>query len=305
MKLARSITHAPPRAARPPCTRRARRWPVGLSLAALCAAPAWAQDPGVAPASPANVEVADVGIAEKIGAPVPHDIVLTREDGQQVRFGDLLDGKRPLLIMLHYSDCPSLCNVQLGGLVTGLRDLAWTPGEDFEIVTVSMDPRESSKRAAATQARYLAEYGRPGAERGWHFYTGPEAQVGVLAHAIGFRYAWVESSKEYAHAAAAIFLTPHGTVARYLHGATYDGPTLKLALLEASEGSLGGVLDRLTATCFRYEPAERRYVLDLASIAGLLAAVGVAAFALFAGLGRARTPPEAPSPASGAPASPR
>jgi protein SCO1/2 len=278
---------------------------VGLSIAALCGAPAWAQDPAVVPSSAAAVEAPDVGIAEKIGAPVPHDIVLTRADGQQVRFGDLLDGKRPLLIMLHYSDCPSLCNVQLGGLVTGLRDLSWTPGEDFEIVTVSMDPRESSTRAAATQARYLAEYGRPGAERGWHFYTGPEAQVGVLAHAIGFRYAWVESSKEYAHAAAAIFLTPHGTVARYLHGAVYDGPTLKLALLEASEGSLGGVLDRLTATCFRYEPAERRYVLDLASIVGLLAAVGVAAFALFAGLGRARAAQEAPSAAPGTPASPR
>lgn len=303
MTFARSRRPALPRLEPPTRSRRVRGWPWGLVLVSLGAGPAWGQDPAATPPSPSSAEVPDVGITEKIGAPVPGDITLTRADGQQVRLGDLFDGQRPLLIMLHYSDCPSLCNAQLGGLVTGLRDVAWTPGEDFEIVTVSMDPRESSTRAAAAQARYLREYGRAGAERGWHFYTGPEAQVGVLAHTIGFRYAWVESTKEYAHAAAAIFLTPHGTVARYLHGAAFDGPTLKLALLEASEGSLGGVLDRITSTCFRYEPAERRYVLDLASIFGLLAAVCVAAFAVFAGLGRARGPREAPPAAPGASAS--
>lgn len=285
MNVSGSNRNARPRAdAAAHCARGLAPW---AALIGLVCGPAWAQ----APEAP---EAPDVGITEKIGAPVPRDVTLTREDGQTVRLGDLLDGQRPVLVMLHYSDCPGLCNAQLGALVAGLRDVAWTPGEDFEIVTVSMDPHETSARAAATKARYLKAYERPGAERGWHFYTGPEAQVGVLAHAIGFRYAWVESSKEYAHAAAAIFLTPHGTVARYLHGATYDGPTLKLALLEASEGSLGGVLDRLTSTCFRYEPAERRYVLDLASIVGLLAAVSVAAFALFAGLGRARTTAEPP-----------
>lgn len=198
-----------------------------------------------------------VGVEEQLEVKLPLDLELFDSSGRKVRLGDYFDGEKPVILTLNYSDCPMLCNLQLNGLVEGLRGLDWSAGEEFEIVTISLDPKESPKRAAETQARYEQVYGRNSG--GWHFLTGPETNIKTLAATVGFHYRYVEERREYAHAAALILSTPDGRVARYLYGVQYPAATLRFGLLEASKGRIGGAVDRILLYCFHYDPEEGRY----------------------------------------------
>lgn len=232
-------------------TRRGLGLLLGIVLAA---APAAAQRSDEVP-----YQLESVGVTERLGEQVPADLRFLDEDGREVRLGDYLERGRPVLLTLNYYRCAMLCSLQLSGLLDGLKDLEWTPGEQFEVVTVSIDPLETPTLARMKKQSYMKEYARPGAAQGWHFLTGREADIRRLADAVGFGYAYDESSGEYAHAASAMFLTPSGRIARYLYGIEYPSKQLRLALTEASEGTVGSPLDQLILYCFYYDPDARSY----------------------------------------------
>lgn len=208
---------------------------------------------------PAQLE--GVGVVERFGERIPGDIKLVDEQGQPVVLSELLKSGKPVLLNLTYFTCPMLCSMVLNGLVEGLRGVEYTPGHEFEMLSVSIDARDKPDVAAKKKANYVSSYGRPQAASGWHFLTGEEAEVRRLADAVGFQYRWDDAQQQFAHAAVTFVLTPEGKVARYLYGIQYASQDLRLALLEASEGRIGSPLERFMLFCYQYDPAGKKYAL--------------------------------------------
>ncbi len=201
----------------------------------------------------------EVGITEHLDAKLPMELEFRDEDGISVTLGSFFDGERPVILTLNYYRCPMLCGLMLNGLVDGLEQLEWTPGQEFEIVTVSINPLETPALAKEKKQNYIKRYGRPSAMAGWHFLTGREPEIDRLAETVGFHFVYDPVEKQYAHAAAIFVCTPDGRVARYLYGIEYPSKRLKLGLLEASEGKIGSTLDQLILYCYHYDPSRRRY----------------------------------------------
>ena len=201
----------------------------------------------------------EVGITEHLDAKLPMDLEFRDEDGITVTLGSFFDGERPVILTLNYYRCPMLCGLMLNGLVDGLEQMEWTPGQEFEIVTVSINPLETPALAKEKKQNYLKRYGRPSAVMGWHFLTGREPEIDRLAETVGFRFAYDPVEQQYAHAAAIFVCTPDGRIARYLYGIEYPSKRLKLGLLEASEGKIGSTIDQLIMYCYHYDPTNRRY----------------------------------------------
>lgn len=203
--------------------------------------------------------LAEVGIEEHLDARLPLDLEFVDEHGNRVAMGDYFDGDRPVILTLNYYRCPMLCGLQLNGVVEGLTGLDWTIGDQFEMVTVSIDPLETPTLARQKKQNYLKWYEREGAASGWHFLTGRETEIQRLAETVGFGYEYDAESEQYAHAAAIFVCTPDGRVARYLYGIEYPPKDLRLALLEASQGEIGNAFDQLILYCYHYDPSGRRY----------------------------------------------
>ncbi len=220
----------------------------------VAAAPVMAQ---LAEQLPPQLE--EVGIEEHLEAEVPMDLEFRDEYGAVVTLGDYFDGTKPVILTLNYYKCPMLCGLQLNGLLDGLKDLDWTPGQEFELVTVSINPLETPALANEKKQNYMKRYERPSAAKGWHFLTGREPEIRQLASTLGFGYTYDRETGEYAHAAAIFLATPDGRVARYLYGIEYPEKRLRLALLEASAGEIGTTIDQLILYCFHYDPSSRRY----------------------------------------------
>lgn len=219
-----------------------------------------------------------VGVTEKPESQVPLDAVFRDEDGREVRLGDFFRAGKPVILNLGYYGCPMLCGLVANGLVAGLKDLPWNAGQEFGVVTVSIDPNETPTLARLKKQSYLRELGRPVAAAGWHFLTGREPDIRALTEAVGFGFRWNEERREFAHAAVLIVLTPQGTVSRYLYGIEFDARTLRLSLVEAAEGKVGSPLDRILLYCFHYDASERRYALaavKLMRAGGLVTALAV------------------------------
>jgi len=215
---------------------------------------------------PLPKDLEGVGITEHPGARLPLDLEFTDEDGKTVRLAQYFNGQRPVILTLGYYRCPMLCTLVLNSLVDGLKDLPWTPGQQFEIVTVSIDPTETPTLARLKKQNYLEDYGRAGAAIGWHFLTGREENIRKLADTVGFGYRYVEERGQYAHPAAIFVATPDGRMAKYLFGVLYQPKTLRLALTEAGEGKVGTAGDQLLLYCFHYDAQEGRYVLAATNI---------------------------------------
>lgn len=228
---------------------------------------------------PTPKQLTGVDVEEHLGRPLPKNLAFRDATGKPVTLGDYFDGKHPVLLTLNYSNCPMLCSLQLNGLVQGLKQVEWGINQEYRIVTVSLDPEESVSLTARTQARYLKQYDRPSADGGWHFLAGSEANVKAYADAIGFGYRYDEKRQEYAHPAALVMASPDGRIMRYLYGIEYAPKTLRLALVEASEGKIGTTLDRLILYCFHYDANEGRY----APVARNLMQLGGAAFVALLG----------------------
>lgn len=222
----------------------------------------------------------DAAIDQRLGEQVPLDLVFTDDAGKSVRLGDFFSDK-PVILVLAYYRCPMLCNLVLNGLVQAMLGMPLDAGREFEIVTVSFDPRETPALAAAKKKQYLERYGRPGAVAGWHFLTGEEEPIRQLCDAVGFHAVYDARRDEFAHASGIMLLTPGGKVARYLFGVDFPARDLRLGLVEASEGKVGTPADRLFLFCYHYDPNTGRYgaaVMNLVRLAGAATALGLSTF---------------------------
>ena len=222
----------------------------------------------------------DVAFDQRLGAEVPLDVAFRDETGARVTLRDYL-GDKPVLLVPAYYECPMLCTIVLNGVVSALRALPFDVGKEFRVVTFSFNPRETSELAAAKKATYLEDYRRPGAAAGWHFLTGDEPSIAALTQAIGFRYAWDEASKQYAHASGIVVLTPAGRISHYFFGVEFPPRDLRLALVEASGEHIGSLVDQLLLFCFHYDPATGRYsrvALNAVRAGGVLTLAVLVAF---------------------------
>jgi protein SCO1 len=231
-----------------------------------------------------------VSIEQRLNEPAPLDLVFRDERGQAVALRDYF-GTKPVILVLAQYRCPRLCSLVLNNLTDGLRGIDYDLAQDFTVITVSFDPRETPELAAAKKQAYVENYGRPGAGAGWHFLTGDESSIRPLADAVGFRYAYDAKTDQYAHASGVMILTPSGKIARYLHGLEYSPRDLRFGLEDASAGTVGTpVASPLRMLCFAYDPATGKYSLltmRLVRASGLLTVLILAGF-LFRAWRRAR-----------------
>jgi protein SCO1/2 len=256
----------------------------------------WAQvDDATAPAQPAAAAAQSpqasllkkVDVEQKIGTKLPLDLHFRDSEGHDVRLGDLF-GKRPVILTMVYYECPMLCTLVLNGVVRAIRALPFEVGKGFDIVTVSFDPKEGPELAARKKKAYLEHYRHPEAADSWHFLTGDQAAIKRLTDAVGFHYAYDAERDQYAHAAAIMVTTPDGTLARYFFGVEYAPRDLKLALVEASSGKLGNVIDQLILYCYHYDPSTGRYSAVVMNMVRVGGAATVLAMGLFVVIMRRR-----------------
>ena len=204
-------------------------------------------------------ELREVGVTEHLEARVPLDLQFVDSRGKEVTLGELFDQQRPIVLTMNYSNCPMLCSLQLNGLFDALELMKWDIGDQFDMITVSIDPLETTQRAEMTKMKYLKRYRRAGAAEGYHCLTGRDEDIKRLAEVVGFRYKYEPSTRQYLHAAVTMILTPDGRVSRYLYGVQYDPQTLRFSLLEAAEGKIGTTVDQILLFCFHYDADKGRY----------------------------------------------
>jgi protein SCO1/2 len=220
-----------------------------------------------------------VGIDQKMGAEVPLDMPFADESGKPVTLRQYAG--KPVILALVYYQCPSLCNMVLNGVLRSVKNLPMTAGDQYDIVAVSFDPRETPEMAAAKKVSYIKGYNRPGADQGWHFLTGAEASSKSLADAVGFHYAFDQVNNQYAHGSAIILLTPEGHVTRYFYGIEYPARDLRLGLVEASERHIGSPVDQVMLYCYHYDPSNGKYGMVIMNVLRLAGFATVGALATF------------------------
>lgn len=202
----------------------------------------------------------NVGIDQKLNVQVPPDLKFRDANGREVKLGDYF-GKRPMILALVYFKCPGLCTMVLNDITRAMNSMRMNCGQDFDILTVSFDPRETPDLAMQKKERYLRAYRRPKAAEGWHFLTGNAPEIKRLTETVGFRYAWDAKFQQYAHASGIIILTPEGKTSRYFYGIDYAPNDLELSLAEASQGKSVSVTDQVLLYCFHYDPSTGKYSL--------------------------------------------
>jgi protein SCO1/2 len=222
----------------------------------------------------------NVGLDQKLNAQVDGELQFVDESGNQVKLSQYL-GNRPVILSLVYYECPMLCTLVLNGVVRALRTLEFSAGQEFEVLTISIDPGETPELALAKKTQYMENYARPGADTGWHFLTGREDQISQLAETVGFRYTYDENSDEYAHASGIMVLTPEGRVARYFYGVEYSPRDLRLGLVEASDNKIGSPVDQILLFCYHYDPTKGKYsvaIMSFLRLAGVGTVLAIAGF---------------------------
>lgn len=224
----------------------------------------------------------EVRIDQKLNEQLPLDLVFRNEKGEPVKLGDYF-GKKPVVLSLVYYECPMLCTEVLNGMVRAFRVLSFKSGDEFDVVTVSFDPRETSALATAkkkTYVGYLPEDKRGPAENGWHFLTGDSESIRRLTEAVGFRYHFDEATNQFAHSSAIMIATPEGKLARYFYGVEYSPKDLRLGLVEASQNKIGSPVDQLLLFCYHYDPATGTYgapIMKAIRIGGIATLFGMVA----------------------------
>jgi len=226
---------------------------------------------------PANVRppyLENVGIEQHLDGQVPADLAFVDDTGCAVRLGDYF-GHKPLILNLVYYNCSMLCGEALAGLSASMKVIKFDVGDQFDVITVSFNPRETPDLAAAKKKEYVKRYGRAGAEKGWHFLTGPAESINALATAVGFQYQYDATRNQYAHTTAIMVLTPEGRISRYFYGVEFAPKDLRLGLVEASSGQIGNPVDQVLLYCYHYDPAVGRYGAVVANLLKIGAAVTI------------------------------
>jgi protein SCO1/2 len=231
------------------------------------------------PASDVPPAIRDVGFDQNLDQALPLDVEFKDENGRTVKIGDYF-GQRPVVLSFVYYGCPMLCLQSLTSLASTLGVLSETPGEDFEVVSISIDPRETPELARDKKTHYVERSGKPSIAAGWHYLTGTEENIRRVTKAAGFRYVWDEPTQQYAHPAGIVIATPHGKVSRYLFGIDYGPRDLRLALLDATKEKIGSPLKRALLYCYHYDLATGRYslaIMRIIQLAGAATALSLAA----------------------------
>jgi protein SCO1/2 len=221
----------------------------------------------------------NVGIDQKLNEQVPLDLQFLDETGRTVQLREYF-GRKPVILSLVFYECPMLCNQVLNGLVGSLKAQTFNVGQEFDVLTVSFDPREGPQLASAKKLSYMQRYQRAGAEKGWHFLTGDQKSIDALTRAVGFRYSYDAATNQFAHASGIMVLTPEGKLSRYFYGIEYGPKDLRLALVESSANKIGTPVDALMLYCYHYDPVTGKYgptIMNIIRLGGLLTMLGVAA----------------------------
>jgi protein SCO1/2 len=256
----------------------------GMLTAAISAQQPPAKPSGAQSQTNAQALLSQVGIDQKLNQQIPLDLNFRDEQGKTVKLAEYF-GEKPVILSLVYYQCPMLCTQVLNAVERGLTNVSLDMGKQFQVVTVSIDPRETPELARTKKNLYVGLYGRAGASEGWHFLTGDEAAIQQLAKAVGFRYAYDPQSGQFAHASGIMLLTPEGKISRYFYGVQYPSRDLRLGLVEASEGKIGTPVDQVLLYCFHYDPATGKYgmvIQNVIRVAGVLTVliIGMMVFVL-------------------------
>lgn len=218
-----------------------------------------------------------VDFKQRLEAYLPLDLNFRDEDGQAVKLGDYF-GQKPVILVFAYYECPMLCTLALNDLTAALRDVDFQVGEQFEVLTVSIDPGEGPELARQKKHAYLQSLGQPGAEAGWHFLTGEQGAISALAASAGFEYRYLADEDEYAHPTGVVILTPEGQISRYILGIGYSANDLRLGLVDAAGRKIATLVDQFYLLCYQYDPVTGRYTLlihRLLQAGGALTALGL------------------------------
>jgi protein SCO1/2 len=237
-------------------------------VAAALSGLAGAQQMGV-PAASVPLIMQGVGIDQNLNAQIPLELNFKDETGQVVRLGQYFHDK-PVVLALVYYECPGLCDLVLNGLSHAMEQISLNVGTDYEVVTVSFNPKESWQLAGAKKATYIEKYQRTGAKEGWHFLTGQQDAIKQLANTVGFHYNWDPVSQQFAHASAIMVLTPEGKIARYFYGIQYKPRDFRLGLVEASANKIGTPADQVMLFCYHYDPTTGKYGMAITQITRVL-----------------------------------
>lgn len=228
---------------------------------------------------PPSVPVEEIRFDQNLGTQIPLDMSFEDDAGHKVQLSDYF-GRKPVILLFAYYECPMLCPLVLEDMTHKLKDLSFSAGDQFEFVTISLDPGETSQLAAGKKAAFLQDYGRKGADRGWHFLTGEKDNIERLAQVVGIEYRYDESIDAYAHPTGVVILTPEGKISRYIFGLDYTARDLRLSLVEASNDKVSSPVDQLYLLCYRYDPVTGQYSLminNILRIAALMTTLAVLA----------------------------
>ncbi|MFO7847947.1 MAG: SCO family protein [Balneolaceae bacterium] len=214
----------------------------------------------------------NVGVDEKLGESIPMDLRFVNSSGETVKLADLIEEDKPVLLNPLYYECPTLCGLVIDAVFNVVEDLKWNPGEDYTIISFSIDPDEDSSHAKRKKNEIMEDLGRDGAEQGWHFLTGSEESIRELTNAVGFRYQYDEETDEYMHMASIMLISPEGVITRYLYGLDMKEFDLRNALYEAAEGKIGSTIEKAVLYCYTYDPSSQSYVpvaMNIMKLGGL------------------------------------
>ena len=222
-----------------------------------------------------------VGIDQHLNEQVPLNLEFQDEQGKTVKLGDYFHDGRPVVLNLVYYQCTMLCGEVLQGISAAAKVLNFTPGKEYEIVTVSIDPRETPAMAAAKKANFIQRLGRPQAAAGWHFLVGKQPEIDQLAKAIGWHYQYDPKTDQFAHVAGILLVTPTGRIAQYYYGVEYSARDMRLGIIEASQNKIGTLADEITLYCYHYDPRTGKYgpvITNIFRVAGVLTIVVLGGF---------------------------
>jgi protein SCO1/2 len=236
------------------------------------------------------VELKEITIEQRLDSQIPLDAAFHDEHGKAVTLGTYFGGKKPVVLALVYYECPMLCTQILNGMVRAAKILKFNPGEDYDVVALSFDARETPAQALAKKAVYMKDFGRPETANGWHFLTGDVGSIKRVTDAVGFRYRWDVHTAQFAHASAIYILTPQGKLSKYFYGIEYSPKDMRLAMVEASQNKIGNPVDQILLYCYHFDPHAAKYTpyaLGLLRVAGAVTVLSLGGF-VFISLRRER-----------------
>ncbi len=222
-----------------------------------------------------------IDIKEHLGNRIPLNLDFVNEKGQKVSLSTVFQSEMPIVLTLAYYECPMLCTFVLNGLSNSARKLNWIPGKDYQLLTISIDPEETSDLAVAKRSIYEDSLGKTDSDLSWNFWVGEKTAIDELADALGFQYFYDKTRDEFSHPAVVFVLTEEGYISRYLYGIEYSPKDLRLAILEAGEGKIGTIVDRVILFCHFYDPNGKKYVLFAMSVMRLGGIITVLALGIF------------------------